>query len=148
MNPIFIPVNNIISARLPDVTSRGRVLAAAIGLALSRVQPLPSAPVEDHANYYNLNVLQTVKDQVSAINENIIIDINDTLQWARSFWTIRYHSAHPKAYIFAGVESKGFFESLVGGDTLVAPQQREMLDANRTVIFELAVDLCSVFKGE
>jgi hypothetical protein len=148
MNPTAISANNSINATLPDPTTRGPVLAAALGLAMARDALLPSSPVEDESNYFNMNALPTVRQKLSTFNENIIVDINATLQWTRAFWMIRYSAAHPRNYIMADASTVNFFESLVGADTMISQEQRNLLDLNRLAVFSLSCDLAVVLNEE
>lgn len=148
MTPDYLCVKHIIDKHLPDVTTRSNVLAAAVGFALARCAPLPSSPVEDASNYFNITVSPVVRDRVGAVNEQLIIPVNDTLQWARALWQVRYASAHPARNWVPSLDACTFFESFGQADTFLSPQQRELLNGKREVIFLIANELVYNFSGE
>lgn len=145
MTPSFQNASHIINKHLPDVTTRGPVLAAAVGFAMSRLAQLPSAPVEDAGNFYNMTVSDAVRTRISTINEQIIINVNDALQWSRAFWNVRYATVHqPRVWIPAD-DSQCFFNSFSQADQYLSRQQLELLNGKTAAIFDIANDLiCTV----
>lgn len=150
MNVNYLNLNNQIAALCPDVLQRSKVVAAAIGVALSRSAPLPSSPVDEPGNYYNLQVLSSIKDAVGSINENLVIDCKDALEWTRNLWMIRYSAAHPQAYVTMGVTSGNFLEALVNADVLLSVDARGLLNLWGQQIFTLSMEVQAAlsYKGQ
>lgn len=148
MTPDYQCVKHIIDKHLPDVTTRSNVLAAAVGFALARCAALPSSAVEDANNYFNITVSPVVRDRVGAVNEQLIIPVNDTLQWARAFWQIRYATAHQPRNWVPVVGSVNFFDSFTQADTFLSLEQVALLNGKRDAIFEIANELAYNFSGE
>lgn len=150
MNVNYFSLNNQIAALLPDVTQRAKVLAAAVGVALSRAAPLPSSPVDEPANYYNLQVLSSIKDAVGSMNENLVLDTKDSLEWTRNLWLVRYTAAHPQAYVVMGVTSGNFLEALINADVLLSTDARGLLNLWGSQIFALSMEVQAAlsYKGQ
>lgn len=148
MTPDYLCAKHIIEKHLPDVTTRSSTLAAAVGFALSRCAALPSSPVEDASNYYNLTVSPVVHDRVSAVNEQLIIPVTDTLHWARAFWHIRYATAHQPRNWIPALESVNFFDSFTLADIYLSREQFDLLNGKRDAIFAIANELVCIFQGE
>ena len=148
MTPDYQCAKHIIEKHLPDVTTRSSTLAAAVGFALARCAPLPSSQVDDAGNYYNISVSPVVRDRVGAVNEQLIIPVEHTLQWARAFWQIRYATAHlPKNWVPAA-ESVNFFDSFTQADVFLSREQFDLLNGKRDAIFAIANELAYTFQGE
>lgn len=141
MNADYVQLKQRIDHELPDVTSRSPVLAAAVGFAMARVATIPSSPVDDCTNYYNLSVASGLLAQLNALNEAVIVNCNDAAQWSRAFWQIRYQTAHLSIYWEPIPQCGGFFNSFTQADALLSVQQMELLNNNREKIFKLANDI-------
>lgn len=144
----FSNLKNIVDRRLPDVTSRSPVLAAAVGFALARLAPLPSSAVEDELNYYNLSVSSAMCDLLNGLNESVIVNCNDAKQWSRNFWQMRYWAAHLSMNWVPVGPGVGFFDSYNRADALLSADQFELLNKNRDVVFELANELVWAMRSE
>ena len=80
--------------------SRSQLASIVIGKALADAQALPSAPVDDIADFYRLNVFIGLQSKVSDLNELSVIDVDSVLDYTARFYTTRYFAAYPKKTIF------------------------------------------------
>jgi len=148
MNTSFLSLSARIQEALPDVTTRARVLAAAVGIALSREIALPSSVVEDPTNFYNMQNLAGVRDAVGNINENIVLDCKDALEWTRNLWLVRYYAAHPQPHAYYGGDTGTFFESYFNASTLISSDGRALLEANRVALAILSLEVTASMTAE
>lgn len=80
--------------------SRSQLTSLVIGKALASSLNLPSAPVDDIADFYRLNIFIGLQSKVSGLNELSVIDVDAVLDYTARFYTTRYFAAYPKKTIF------------------------------------------------
>lgn len=80
--------------------SRSQLTSLVIGKALASSLNLPSAPVDDIADFYRLNIFIGLQSKVSGLNELSVIDVDTVLDYTARFYTTRYFAAYPKKTIF------------------------------------------------
>lgn len=80
--------------------SRSQLTSLVIGKALASSLNLPSAPVDDIADFYRVNIFIGLQSKVSGLNELSVIDVDAVLDYTARFYTTRYFSAYPKKTIF------------------------------------------------
>ena len=148
MNPSFLSLNTRVQEALPDVTCRGLVLAAAVGISLSRNLPLPSSVVEDPTNYYNMQCLGSVKDSVGNINENLVLDCKGAMEWTRNLWLVRYYAAHPQPFTYYGGDNGSFFESFFNASTLISIEGRKLLEESRVALAIVSLEVSAALQAE
>lgn len=80
--------------------SRSQLTSLVIGKALASSLNLPSAPVDDIADFYRVNIFIGLQSKVSGLNELSVIDVDAVLDYTARFYTTRYFAAYPKKTIF------------------------------------------------
>jgi hypothetical protein len=111
MKLIYTRVQDLLNKCVDDASCRASVLSVAVGLAFSRYVPVPSAPVNSPAGYYNTQVLETVTHGVGEINEHLVFDLREALNRARQFWMLRYGAAHTAPLPI--ISTIGFVDTIV-----------------------------------
>lgn len=103
MNPNYMSLNNAIARVVKSPVDQGRIVAVAVALAVSASATLPSSEVEDKASYFMGSVVATVRDQISELNEGVVFNAKQALEYAERFWMMRYTAAHPMTLIDGGL---------------------------------------------
>lgn len=147
MNPTFSAFNKRINDQVTDIYARPHVVAATVALAISRLLPIPSAPVEDYSNFYTTQALPTARTLVDQFNSGVIIDCKQVLELTRQFWNLRYNAAHPLILGFATTKY-GFFDTIIGVGLFVSEEAHCMLNEHKDKILLLAGEVANVFATE
>lgn len=139
MNSVFLPFSQAADRLISDPTVRGRVLAAAVAQALSRMAPLPSSPVDVPSNTYNLQVAPSIREMASLFNEHIVFDMRCVQDCAQTFWMVRYAAAHPAIGRLIYDPACSFFDAVLGVDQYVSDELCTFLEAHKNIILELSM---------
>jgi hypothetical protein len=140
MKAIFLRLNEILNSTVNNAADRGDVLTTAVALANSRLVPIPSAPVASPANYYNLQVLETVTNRIAELNEKLLFDIRSALNECRQFWMLRYDAAHPS--VLPCVSTIGFVDTIVGAGIHLDRDLVCFANEHKEAILRIASELC------
>lgn len=79
---------------------RSVLASIATAKAIAARLMVPSSPVEDITNYYDISFQIEVTALVSRINEVFITDVDTVLDYARRFYFVRYFCVNPKGNVF------------------------------------------------
>lgn len=120
---------------------RNCALAAAIGLAASRVVPLPTSDVADPVSHYTLVIQPMVNQIISCFNEDLIMDVRYAKEVANQLWQIRFLTANPMSKRNL-VPTYGFIDTIVGAGNFVDPKTHEFLNKYKNEILALAELAC------
>lgn len=145
MNTQFLPLTVAADRVIADASMRSRITGSAIATAIAAAMPLPSSPVDDPSNHYLLQVTARVRQIVSEFNENLVFDLRGTLEQTRQLWLVRYTAAHPTARPIYNAQY-GFFDSLFGVGTYIAPEQYTFFNTNRDDILFLAAVVSAIMQ--
>lgn len=137
MKTAYIGLHRIADQVVTNQLERAGILAAAVALAAVQRVSLPTAPVEDVAQYYTHQVLSGVEACLGEFNENLVFDLARASRLARQFWFIRYRVAHPSATCFVP-SSCSFFETLSGVPLHMDEPDVQFLNINKTAVLQLA----------
>jgi hypothetical protein len=89
---------------LTSLTSANLSRSAAVTVAISKVLTdfinIPSSPVEDPILYYNSQLRLSLEQQISMLNELVIIDTAAVLDVCLQFFNYRYKAAHPSKHVY------------------------------------------------
>lgn len=124
-------------SQVQEPLHRGRVMAAAIALAISMTQPLPSSEVGHPGEYFTNHVMPAAMEIISCFNENAVFDTHTTLAYVRQLWQLRYWSAFQQSQALKVIDGD-FFGSLTGVKTVIADNFRVFLNENATVVANLS----------
>jgi hypothetical protein len=113
-----------------------RILAIAAGMAAAWAVSIPSAPVENLQQYYNLSTLPLVQTLIEETNENLVMDFEEGLEAALMFWRLRYIAAHPNAPLDRETPY-GFFDTVLGVNLYVDKDTHSFVNEYKREIFEL-----------
>lgn len=94
-NAKFSDLQTYFRQKIANPADYKKAISIALGIAVSKMIPIPSSSVDCTSNHYSINVNALVKSLVAEFNENIVVDVDLACETARSYWMIRYTCAHP-----------------------------------------------------
>jgi hypothetical protein len=131
--------------RVSNGRDRCRILAIAAGMAAARTVSIPSAPVENVQQFYNLSVSPLVQTLVEETNENLVMEYEEGMNYALMFWRLRYIAAHPNAELNRP-SPYGFFDTILGANMYVDSDTHTFVNQYKKEIFELHDALACVYQ--
>lgn len=83
--------------------AKSRTLQSSLALAkvLSTNLCVPSAPVDDIAQYFRTQCQIDVEATVNCVNEIMVVDVKTVMDFVGKFYRLRYCMAHPSCHVFA-----------------------------------------------
>lgn len=112
----YFTLQSFIKDKIADVTINKKATSIALGIAISRILPIPSTEVESSEANYSANVAATSAQMVSDFNESIVVDVDLVLETARTYWLIRYANTYPDINIpMISIGDFSFLTKLSGG---------------------------------
>lgn len=124
-------------SQVPDALKRSRVVAAAVAVAISMSQSLPSGEVNHAGEYFTNQVMPAAMRIISEFNESMVFDTHAALQYTRQLWQLRYWSAFQQMQAVKLV-GNDFFGSFTGVNVLVSDAFRALVDENAQVVTSLS----------
>lgn len=73
---------------------RKAVLSAAVITVVAYSAQLPTSPVTNLHEYYSESIKPTVIDEVSKLNQHLVVDVPDVMEGVWAVWKGRYRSVH------------------------------------------------------
>ena len=137
LNTKYIDLHEFLRVRVTSSEAQRRALALALGVAISRMLPLPSSMVQDDLSLFDTELIHTADQLISEFNENIVVDIDEVRNTARSFWLARYQAAHGNDALVIPRGVGNFADRLFGLSVHVAPETITYLDDNAEVVLVL-----------
>jgi hypothetical protein len=124
-------------SQVPDAMLRSRVVAAAVAVAISMSQSLPSGEVSHAGEYFTNQVMPAAQRIISEFNENLVFDTHAALMYTRQLWQLRYWSAFQQMQSVKLVNND-FFGSFTGVNALIADNFRVFMGENAEVVTNLS----------
>jgi hypothetical protein len=146
MKAAYTRLQDLVNRLVDEPIDRCDVLTTAIALAQSRLVPLPTAPVASPANYYNLQVLNTVMNSLGELNEQIVFDLKCAINETRQFWLLRYNAAHPG--ILPIVSDVGFVDTIVGAGIVLDKDLHCFANKYKDQILRIATDVTALLQSQ
>lgn len=113
-------------------------VSIAAGMAVSRFVNLPSSEVESVNVHYVEQAQAIINQYLSAINEDIPLDIDKATKIARGSYLLRYFSAFPKSDGSVVLPSEGnFFEKYLSINIYFDTPTKEYVDGNAELLINL-----------
>jgi hypothetical protein len=137
MKAQYLQFNADVDRMVKDATVRARVVSAALAKAMSDLAQLPSAAVDNPANFFNMNVQAQMRNELSQWNENLVFDVRQCMDYIRMFWMLRYSAAHPASRPVYSLDC-GFFDCAFGVPTFVSDDACKFLNENKQAVLFLA----------
>ncbi len=146
MNAKLYPFMKVMESLSGPVQDRHRIAAIAIGYACACNSILPSSEVDDADSHYRMSVEQFAKRVISTLNEVSRIDTALALDFARSFWLLRYEAVHkcPRMDQVPG----DFFCSVFGVSKFFSPDTVAFANANNAAIGTVYTHICNVIADQ
>lgn len=141
----FLEFSRAVDRTVTDASTRGRIIAVAVGIAISRKINLPSLALEvEPSNYFNAQMAMGANEYISKFNEEVVFDTRYCREAVRTFWLMRYAAAYGEAQ-FHTPPNLGFVDSVAGATLYLAPDMHEFCSANKEAIFAVTREaLCLV----
>lgn len=95
MDPKFFGLNEKIGRIVKVPADQGRIVATAVALAAAAHARLPSSPVENVSVFYADQVHAVAMETISDMNESVVFAAKTALEYAQTFWKLRYYAAFP-----------------------------------------------------
>lgn len=151
MNLKYNELNQLARSLPVDITLRGKVVACGVALALAWKLPLPTGRLSDPDNFYNMQVSALVNDPLSEVNEAVVIDLRQAIEYCRMFWMLRYATAYDGGqFAFAENSPYGFYDTILGTAVFVddknhcfTNEQKTGIYRVRNLVWSLLGDYCS-----
>jgi hypothetical protein len=133
-------------SQVQEPLHRGRVVAAAVALAITTSQSLPSSEVGHPNEYFTNHVMPAAMATISAFNEAMVFDTHAALGYVRQLWQLRYWSAFQQNQAVKIVNGD-FFGSYTGVNTVIADNFRVFLNENADVVANLSYFASDVIRA-
>jgi hypothetical protein len=92
-------LQSFLREKIKDVNLHKKAISIALGIAISRMVPIPSSAVDSAESHFLFNVKTTASEIMSQFNEAIVVDVELVNETVRTYWLIRYANAYPDANI-------------------------------------------------
>jgi hypothetical protein len=145
MKTAYLHFSDLKYNSISNSRDRSRVLAIAAGMAAARSVSIPSAPVENVQQYYNLSVMPIAQMLVEETNENLVMDFEEGMNYALMFWRLRYVAAHPNAQLDRNTPY-GFFDTLLGVNLYIDKDTHTFVNEYKMEIFQAHDCLCDAYE--
>jgi len=132
--------------QIQEPLHRGRVIAAAIALAISTSQALPSSEVGHPSDYFTNHVMPAAMETISCFNESMVFDTHAALDYVRQLWQLRYWSAFQQSQAVKIINGD-FFGSFTGVNTVISDNFRVFLNENADVVASLSYFATDVIRA-
>lgn len=142
----FLPFQTAIDRCCGQPKDRACAVALSVAVALAASATIPSSQVDEPARFYEQNVAPELERLAAAFNENVVFDLELTLQMARAQWLIRYTAAHPFSIPAYVAGDCGFYEALFGVHLREARNHRDFLNANPAPVLRLAKEALTLIE--
>lgn len=143
MKTIFLGFQNTADACIKDASVRGKIIAAAVAVAVASKLGLPSAAVDNPADYFEQQLRETARSLVGEFNEAMTFDFRGSCALVRSYWLVRCSAAYPlNAAVFGA--RYGYFDALCGVGMHVEPDHYEFANRYKSEILALAGVACGI----
>lgn len=115
LNLKYVEFESYLRDKIKDQALVKKTVSIALGIALSRLAPLPTSEVELATDHYNASVRQLVSAQAGEFNENLVVDLDLVAEVARAHWLIRYFNAYPSKVIPLVSDTDSHFLTKIAG---------------------------------
>lgn len=89
-----------VSTMTRNAKSRSLTASLALARVLANQLPLPSSPVDNIQQYYQVQCRIGVEGKLGTINELMLVDFKLVLEMVEKFFRLRYNMAHPPVTVF------------------------------------------------
>lgn len=153
MNPKYFGLNEKIGQLIKVPADQGRIVAIAVAFSAITHARLPTSPVDNPQSFYAEQVLPSLMESLSDINENIVFASRMALDYGLIFWKLRYYAAFPGDFatdleyrlraLLDGKAGRGMDINLIwaGGLAVVSDEMNQFMNRYKTEITLIAADL-------
>lgn len=120
-----------------EITDRKKIFSYALALSVAKKLPMPSSAVENPSGYFITNLESSSNAAVSEFNEKVIINVEETKEFIRKYWNIRYYALH-NAENYISIYPYGFFDSILGVGNYISEDMHLFLNKYKANIIELS----------
>lgn len=139
----FINIKKVIDNSIPELSINKKILSASVGMAIGRLNQLPSSEVTSINEHYYTIVRSITENKAYYFNEQIVIDLQYTLDIAKSYYITRYNTTYPKFEVplLCSGTKYDIYSILSGVDQYVSESDYDLFNSNSKVIITL-INLC------
>jgi hypothetical protein len=125
--------------RVKDINVHKKATSIALGIALSRMLPIPSSAVDAAESHFLFNVKTTASEMMAHFNEAVVVDVELVNETVRAHWLIRYANAYPDASVPMMASGEYcFLTKLAGAGRYVNPDTQAFCQNHSQVVIVLA----------
>ena len=149
INTEYINLQSFLREKIKDVSINKKATSIALGIAISRMMPLPTSNVVSPNTHYSNAVVYTANLIACEFNENIVIDIDLVGQTARSYWMIRYTYAYPDIDVpMLAIGEFGFISKINNVGRYINVDTYKFCDTNSELMVVLVNRLVRLLKDK
>lgn len=140
----FLGFSRYADQYIKDPSVRGKIIGAAVGIAIANKLNLPSLALEvEPSNYFLTQVALGANHYIADFNEQVVFDTRYCRDAMRAFWLLRYSAAYPGLQY--NVEaSMGFVDSWAGATLWLADDMHCFVNEHKNEIFNLIREAMTV----
>lgn len=133
-----VELQRFLSEKIKDASLHKKAVSIALGIAISRMIPIPSSQAESAETHYLFQVKSTAAQFISAFNEGMVVDFDLTVETCRNYWLVRYANAFPDCSVpmFAAGEH-GFLTKLAGAGRYINNDTHAFCEKNSELMVVL-----------
>lgn len=135
--------------KIKDINLHKKATSIALGVAISRLLPLPSSAVDSAETHYLFGVKAMANEMLSAFNEAIVVDIELVGEAARTYWLIRYANAYPDPSLpMVSLGEFGFLTKLAGAGRYLNEETHAFCEKHSELMVVLINRITNVLKDK
>jgi len=141
----YVSLQTLIKEKAADTGTAKKATSLALGVAISRLLPMPTTQVESAEEHFAVNVRHLGELFIATFNEEIVVDVDLTAETLRGFWLVRYFSAFPQEdFLVAGNGDASFLLKLTGAVRYLNADTQAFCDENSEMMISLVNRITSV----
>lgn len=106
-----------------DLISTKKAVSVALGVAISKLIPVPSQNTDGFLAIYDSSLYLTASKYINYFNEGYVIDIELAQRTSRMFWSMRYAvSCQSDSGLISPKSEGGIFEKVMNASFLIDPE--------------------------
>jgi hypothetical protein len=140
----FLGFSRYADTYIKDPSERGKIIGAAVGIAIANKLSLPSLALEvEPSNYFLTQVALGASNYIADFNEEVVFDTRYCREAMRAFWLLRYSAAYPGLQY--NVEAKlGFVDCWAGATLWLADDMHQFVNDHKDEIFNLVREAMTI----
>lgn len=144
----YLSLVTFLREKINNVADTKKATSLALGVAVSKLIPLPTSTMQDISYQFDTIVVHRVNQYLAEFNENVVVDVDLARETARSFWLIRYSMANPDLDMLIIPKGPNTFVEKLSNVTLFAnPKSIEFLNQYSEAMVAIVNRIQMLIKG-